>query len=239
MKLDEQSVQNLLAAAFTIQEYNDRHLAGVSHSAKTDEPLHHVLNFYIECLMAGEAEEHVAEAVEEEGEPNKNEVVGVEEQTDLQLNPQISSHRLREIVQQVLQATNATSAAIALKQQGRLTCLEAAGDCASEISAMISTESGFTGVCASSKRVLFCTNTMLDSRVDADSYRKIGIRAVIVVPLLHRHQLLGLISVFSRKPYAFGEHSLQALQGLAQKFTANLQVSVEPAGASTKSAASC
>jgi hypothetical protein len=107
--------------------------------------------------------------------------------------------------------------------------LVAAGDSASEIGALINTGSAFMGVCASSGTMQSCSNTALDSRLDADACRKLGVRAITVVPLLRQDQLLGLIAVFSRLPYAFGMRDLRALQGLAEKFTANLQVGAESA----------
>jgi GAF domain-containing protein len=139
----------------------------------------------------------------------------------------VPNHLLQEIVQETLQATRATGAAIAIKQQGELICRAAEGDFASEIGAMINTRSGFTGVCTSSGTMQFCSNAALDSRVDADACRKLGVGAIIVVPLLHQDQLLGLITVFSRRPYAFGMRDLQALQDLAEKFAANLQLGAE------------
>jgi len=76
-------------------------------------------------------------------------------------------------------------------------------------------------------------NTALDSRVDAAACRQLGVSAIVVVPLLHQDRVLGLIAVFSRRPYAFGMRDLQALQDLAEKFTANLQLSAAPADAKT------
>ena len=145
----------------------------------------------------------------------------------------VPNHLLQELVQQALQATHATGAAIALEQQGELICRAAAGDSASEIGTRINTESGLTGVCASSGTMQLCSNTELDSRVDAAAFRELGVSALMVVPLLHQDQLLGLIEVFSRRPYAFGMRDLQALQDLAQKFSANLQISAESANANT------
>ena len=145
----------------------------------------------------------------------------------------VPNHLLREIVQRALQATHATGAAIALEQQGELICRAVAGDSASEIGARINTGSGPTGLCASSGIMQLCSNTELDSQVDADACRGLGVSAIMVVPLLHQGQLLGLIEVFSRRPYAFGKRDLQALQDLAEKFTANLQLSAESADANT------
>ena len=82
---------------------------------------------------------------------------------------------------------------------------------------------------------------VFDSRPDAEACRRLGVRAVVVVSLADRDQLLGLIAVFSRRPYAFGMRDLQALQNLIDEFTAKLQVRVESADASTgrESPAAC
>jgi len=136
---------------------------------------------------------------------------------------------LQELVQQALQATHATGAAIGLKQQGELICRATAGDFASEIGAVINAGSGFTGLCISSRTMQLCNNTALDSRVDADACQKLGVSSIIIVPLAHQDQVLGLIAVFSRRPYAFGIRNLQALQGLAEKCAASLQLSAGPA----------
>jgi ribosomal protein L40E/putative methionine-R-sulfoxide reductase with GAF domain len=143
----------------------------------------------------------------------------------------VPNHLLQEIAQQALQATHAAGAAIALMQQGELMCRATAGDFASEIGQMINTGSGFTGACTSSGTMQLCSNTALDSRVDADACRKLGVGAIIVVPLLHQDRLRGLIAVFSRRPYAFGMRDLQALHDLAQRSAANLQLSAESANA--------
>jgi GAF domain-containing protein len=143
----------------------------------------------------------------------------------------VPNHLFREIIQQALQATHATGAAIALERQGELICRATVGDFASEIGKMINTGSGFTGVCASSGTMQLCSNTALDSRGEADACRKLGVGAIMVVPLLHQDRLLGLIAVFSRRPYAFGMRDLQALHDLAQRSAANLQLSAESANA--------
>ena len=137
---------------------------------------------------------------------------------------QVDNHLLQSALQQVLQATHATTAAIALGHDGKLTCRDSVGESASEIRAMIDKGSGFTGLCASVGTMQFCTNTMLDPRVDAQACHKLGARAAVVVPFFHRDQLLGLIAAFSRRPYAFGVRELEALQELGEKFSAHLKI---------------
>ena len=127
-----------------------------------------------------------------------------------------------EIVRQAMQATRATGAAIAFGQRGHLICRAATGYSVSEIDALLNTRSGLTGVCAFRGTMQLCSNTALSSGIDADACRRLGVRATIVVPLLHQDQSLGLIAVFSKRPYAFGMRDLQVLEDLAGKFAENL-----------------
>jgi TonB family protein len=143
----------------------------------------------------------------------------------------VPNELLREIVKQAFQATHANGAVIALEQQGELICRAVAGDCASEIDTKINTKSGPTGVCASSGTVQSWSNTESESGVDAGAYRELGVSAVMVVPLFHQDQLLGVMEVLSRRPFAFGMRDRQALLDLAKQFTAKLQLSAEPINA--------
>jgi GAF domain len=141
---------------------------------------------------------------------------------------QIDDHQLRLALQQVLQATRATTAAIALGNGGKLRCRDSVGESASEIRTLIDGGSGFAAACASKGAMQFCPNTMLDSRTDAQACHKLGARAVIFMPLFREDQTLGLIAAFSRRPYAFGVRELQALQDLADEFAVNLQIVAVP-----------
>jgi GAF domain-containing protein len=312
-KIDEETFQRLLCAAFTIQEYRDRRLSDISmmHGSVPAEPFNSVqyhpdLNLHGVCaseegIDAGVLFQRVQQQFDLPALPTDVGAIGVSKASigkndgvsprliigfdipheevppiaEDQLLPSDDFMRLhapavgsgtglrnavigvgpdapqellaaqnelaREIVQQVLQATHATSAAFGLCLKGRLIWEATAGDSASEIRAMLNTGSGFAGLSASSGTMLACGNTVFDSRPDAEACRRLGLRAVVVVPLATRDQLLGLVAVFSRKPYAFGMRDLQALQDLTEEFTAKLQIRVEAADASTgrESPAAC
>jgi protein TonB len=131
------------------------------------------------------------------------------------------------MVQKAVKNTMATGAAIALGHPEEMVCRATAGKFPSEIGAKIDAASGLTGVCALSGMIQSSTNTALDARVDADACRELDIAAMIVVPLFCHDQLLGLIEVFSRRPYAFGMRDLQALEALVEEFSAKLRLSAE------------
>jgi TonB family protein len=143
----------------------------------------------------------------------------------------VPDHLLREFVEQALQMTHATGALIALGQQGEMICRAVAGDSASEIGARIEAGSDSRSVIVYPGKTQPLSSSELSSRADAEAHQKPGANAVMVVPLLREDRLLGLIKVFSRRPFAFGVCDLQMLQDLAGSFAANLQLSTDSTGA--------
>ena len=248
---DEESFQRLLCAAFTIQEYRDRKLSDISmlQPAGRAEPFNSVQcdpDLNLQGVCAGEGEGFDAEVLLERLQqeldlpalPAVGDGTGLRAMIGVALDAAeeleaAQNDLVRDIAQQVLQATHATSAAVGLCLKGRLIWEATAGDSASEIRAMLKTGSGFAGLSASSGTMQSCGNTAFDSRPDAEACRRLGVRAVVVVPLAHEDQLLGMVAVFSRRPYVFGMCDLQALQNLTAEFTAKLQVSAQSANTNT------
>jgi len=123
-------------------------------------------------------------------------------------------------VKQALLTTRADGAALAFKLHGRLVCRTAVGYSASEIEAVLNTKAVMAGTSSGSMHRF--SNTKVNSQLDADACRKLGIRDVIAVPIIHQDHWLGLIAVFSRQPYAFGTRDLNSVDGLVQEFTDRL-----------------
>jgi hypothetical protein len=130
---------------------------------------------------------------------------------------------LRDIVEKVVRNTQATGAAIAIGTKQEMTCRAIAGEYFSEVGSRVSTTSGLTGLCTSTGIPQYCMNTMLDDRVDAEACRELGIGAIVVAPLFHEEQLLGLIGMYSSRPYAFGNCDFSALEALREEFSAHLR----------------
>jgi GAF domain-containing protein len=141
--------------------------------------------------------------------------------------PVLPSGLLQEVANEALQATHATGVAIAFQQGLEFTCQSVAGVATPGIGSKPNAASGLTGACVNTGSPQWCHNTELDSRVDADACRLLGVRAIVIVPLLHRDRLLGIIEVFSRRPYAFGKPHLQILQDLAERITSNVKFANE------------
>ena len=122
----------------------------------------------------------------------------------------------REAAERALAAAEADGAAIALVSGEEIVCRATAGDIAPPPGTKLNTESGISGACVRSGRWLRCDDPRLDPHVDRESCAALGINSVLAVPIGQRGDILGLIEVFSRTPYAFKENHCSALQELAR-----------------------
>jgi len=137
---------------------------------------------------------------------------------------------LHEIVVQACLATNATGAAIAMVRDGDFVCRATTGQNAPELGSHLSTGAGLSGACIQSHEVQRCDDAGIDPRVDADACRELGVRSVLIVPLLKENELLGLFEIFSPSPNAFGDRDVQTLTALSRRIVETMMVPVQAEG---------
>ncbi|HXJ86497.1 MAG TPA: TonB family protein [Candidatus Binatia bacterium] len=122
---------------------------------------------------------------------------------------------LNDIVEQARNATGATGAAIALFRDGELVCRASAGENAPDLGVRVDAGSGLAGACVSTGEMQHSQDTDTDTRVNAEACRRLGVRSMLIAPLVDGLRLIGLIQVFSAWPDAFGKREISALQVLA------------------------
>lgn len=136
---------------------------------------------------------------------------------------------LNEIVQQGCLATGAHGAAVLLERDGEMECRATTGSNAPELGARLDSDSGLTAECIKTKLVQVCADAQLDPRADTEASRHLGVRSVMVLPLLQSGgELVGVLEVFSARPGAFGARDELTLQALAHRILKNLQRASEP-----------
>lgn len=112
--------------------------------------------------------------------------------------------------------TGATSAALAMRQDGLVICRARSGDIAPEVGSRLSVDSGISGECLRTGKVLRCDDTQKDYRADPEVCRRLGLRSIAAVPLRGRRGTMGVLEAFSTRPYAFAEEHMQYLIRLAE-----------------------
>ena len=132
----------------------------------------------------------------------------------------LASHRAGEINQELAQAclaTGATGAAIALVRGDKMVCQATAGPDAPSIGEYLDPRAGLSGFCVQTRQLQQCNDTQTDPRVDAEACRRLGVRSVVVLPLIDGDELFGVFEILSSRPNAFGEGTLNILQILADR----------------------
>jgi TonB family protein len=128
---------------------------------------------------------------------------------------------LNEVAEQACLATGATGAAIVLRRNGKMVCRASSGETAPELGSPLDTSSGLSGECVRTRRTQCCDDTLADTRVDAQASLRLGVRSVMVMPLLRGEELLGVFELFSSRPSAFGDRDERTLEALATRALAN------------------
>ncbi len=139
--------------------------------------------------------------------------------------------RLREILQQARLATAASGAVIALARGDKIVCRATLGDKAPSAGVSLNTRSGLSGACVQTREMQLCDDTLADPRVNVVACRDLGIRSIVVLPVLDGGELWGVLELFSTVPRAFSESDLQTLQLLSRKISSTVRETIEDGSA--------
>jgi hypothetical protein len=125
--------------------------------------------------------------------------------------------RLREILEEACVVTGATGAAVALARGNEMLCRATAGADAPDLGVCLDPRSGLSGSCIQTRQMQQCPDTETDPRVDAEACRLLGVRSIVVLPLLRGNDLEGILEILSSRPNAFGPGDLGSLQTLSRR----------------------
>jgi TPR repeat protein len=132
--------------------------------------------------------------------------------------------RLVSAAERAVLLTRADSSAIALNDGHDTRCRALAGEIAPPIGSRIDSQSGLTGACLRSGRVMRC-DTDSDPEVDRETCRHLGINSVLAAPIVYGGSVVGLIEVFSRQTFAFDDSDCHALERLAETIANSMTAS--------------
>lgn len=121
---------------------------------------------------------------------------------------------LNEIADQACSITNAAGSAVLLIRGGVPVCRSTSGATAREASAYLSECSGLAWRNGAPQH---CHDVETDSRFDLASFRRLGIRSFLIVPVQDdKKTVVAVVQTFSAHPQAGSDRDLLALQGLGR-----------------------
>jgi GAF domain-containing protein len=116
----------------------------------------------------------------------------------------------------------AEGTAIALSDGSSLVCRAAAGAFAPDIGVPVNANTGLTGECVRTRRMIACPDATQDVRV-SESAAAAGIGAALLAPVMRDDAVLGVIEAFWSAPRVFNDTDQRALELIARQLGRILQ----------------
>jgi N-acetylmuramoyl-L-alanine amidase len=123
---------------------------------------------------------------------------------------------LQLVAERVLSITEASGTAIALGEGDEIVCRAAAGDVTLPVGLKLNPQSGFTAICFRTGQVVRCDDTEVDTRVDREACRMLGIRSLVAVPLRGAQGVMGVLEAFGNEPLDFSDTDVRSLNLLGE-----------------------
>ena len=124
-------------------------------------------------------------------------------------------------LEQACLATGATGAAIGLVRGEEIICHATVGPHGPGLGVCVDPRNGLSGSCIQTRRLQQCVDTQTDPRVDPEVCRHLGVRSIVVLPLIDGDKLVGIVEVLWSQPNAFGQRDLDTLQALTGRIVEN------------------
>lgn len=126
------------------------------------------------------------------------------------------------VVERTPEATNGNGAVIEVVEGDELVYRAASGTAKDQAGLRLSLSKSLSGLAVKEKALMRCDNTETDIRVDGAACRAMGIRSMVIAPLLEGSTAVGALKTFSQNADAFSDLDVYALQLLAGMTSAAL-----------------
>ena len=134
---------------------------------------------------------------------------------------------LNETVEQICLTTGATGAAIVLVNGEEIVCRARSGTTVPPLGSRLAGASGLSGECLRTRQAQRCDDVLMDERADTEASQSLGVRSVLIVPLLDTAieggKILGMVEIFSSRPGAFGKRDENTLEAFAGRIREDLK----------------
>jgi diguanylate cyclase (GGDEF)-like protein len=115
------------------------------------------------------------------------------------------------VARQAQVITRAAGAIVELVDGNDMVYRAVVGLAEGQLGLRLSRATSLSGRCVAEGKALRCDDAEADPRVDREACRKVGLRSMLVVPLIHNDLAVGVLKVMSALPAAFGEGDVKVL----------------------------
>jgi putative methionine-R-sulfoxide reductase with GAF domain len=119
--------------------------------------------------------------------------------------------------------TAASGVTIAICQEDEMICRAISGASSHQLEAPVPPDFGLNGECARTGLMVRCDDLDKDSPVDQESYRALGVRSMLAIPLMREQKMVGVLELTADRPCAFEERDVTALNRLSEMILTALE----------------
>lgn len=130
---------------------------------------------------------------------------------------------LQLIVDRSAELTRGTGAVVELVDRDELIYRAASGLAAKHVGIYLPLEGSLSGEVVTKRMVMRCDDCETDPRVDQEACRMIGLRSMVIAPLIDGDHAIGALKAFSDRPNNFDDLDAYVVQLLAGLTSAALQ----------------
>ncbi|MGE4505899.1 MAG: diguanylate cyclase [Desulfovibrionaceae bacterium] len=124
------------------------------------------------------------------------------------------------VARQAQEITGASGAIVELAEDDDMVYRAATGIASGQLGLRLKRESSLSGLCIATGEVLHCQDSDTDERVDREACRRVGLRSMIVAPLLFHDAAVGVLKVASSVPRFFTQDHLCTLKLMSELIAA-------------------
>lgn len=129
---------------------------------------------------------------------------------------------LELVVRRTLALVGADGAAVEMAEGDDMVYRATAGIAEGCTGLRLKRSHSLSGLCIAQGQPLRCDDAQTDPRVDGDACRRLGLRAMLVVPLRHHGVTIGVLKAMSRQPRRFRDSHMRLLGMLSNLIAAAL-----------------
>ena len=126
------------------------------------------------------------------------------------------------VVHRTLGLVEADGAVVELAEEGDMVYRAAAGMAESSLGLRLARDASLSGLCVQQGRALYCDNASTDPRTDRAACMSMGLQSMVVVPLRHHGETVGVLKAMSAQPSHFKPQHLMLLELLSELVGASM-----------------
>ena len=126
------------------------------------------------------------------------------------------------VAERTLDLAGADGAVIELAEGDQMVYRAAAGIAARSLGMRISRHGSLSGLCVEQGKALLCEDSETDPRVDREACRRVGLRSMLVLPLLHDGHTVGVLKAMSDQVDGFTDAHAELLGLLVDAVAASM-----------------